>query len=188
MEPVLPTFLAAFLAEWGDPTQLLTVLLVTRFPDDRRVAIGIAAAALANGLLSAYFGTLVSGYVNFHALTLLIALALLFAGLGMLLPVKAPKLASYGSSSALVISFLGFGILAFGDKTQFVTMAIAASTHSLFLAGCASAAGVILANVPAMILGERLTVLLPIRRLRIAASSLLILAGCMCAISALQLI
>ena len=106
MEPVLPTFLAAFLAEWGDPTQLLTIALVSRFPGDRRVSIGIAAAALANGLLSAYFGTLVAGYVNFRALTLLIALALLFAGFGMMLPVKPPKLATYGSNSALVVSFL----------------------------------------------------------------------------------
>lgn len=188
MEPVLPTFLAAFLAEWGDPTQLLTIALVSRFPGDRRVSIGITAAALANGLLSAYFGTLVAGYVNFRALTLLIALALLFAGFGMMLPVKPPKLASYGSNSALVVSFLGFGILAFGDKTQFVTMAIAASTHSLFLAGCASAAGIVLANVPAMILGDRLTTLLPIRALRIGAATLLALAGCICVISALQLV
>jgi putative Ca2+/H+ antiporter (TMEM165/GDT1 family) len=188
MDALLPTFLATFLAEWGDRTQLLAVMLAVRFKGNPRVLMGIAAAAIANGVLSAYFGTLIAHYVNFRALTLLTAFALAFAGGAMVLPQKSPTLSSYGTESALVTSFLGFGILAFGDKTQFVTMAMAARTDSLLLVGLGAAGGVILANAPAVLLGEKMAEVIPMRIVRIGAGVLLMIAASISAISALRLI
>ena len=187
MDALLPTFLAAFIAEWGDRTQLLAMMLALRFNGSPRVLVGIAAAAIVNGLVSAYFGSLIADYVNFRAFTLLTALALAFAGGGMFLTPEPPKLATYGTDSALIASFLGFAILSFGDKTQFVTMAFAARTDSMLLAGLGAAGGIILANAPAVLLGSRMPEVIPMRIFRIGGGVLLLIAASIGAISALQL-
>jgi Ca2+/H+ antiporter, TMEM165/GDT1 family len=187
MDALLPPFVAAFLAEWGDRTQLLACLLAARFAAPRAVMAGIALAALANSLLAAFGGHLLADYINFRAITLMMALALLFAGVGALWPQRPPKLEGSGRAGAFLASLFAFGVLEFGDKTQFITATLAARADSLWLTGFAAAAGIVLASMPAVLLADRLSATIPLKALRIGVGLLFLLLGVIAAISALRI-
>jgi len=188
MDALLPPLVAAFLAEWGDRTQLLAILLASRFQRPRPILIGIAIAALLNSLLSAGGGHLLVPLINFRAITLMTALALLFAGAGALLPQKAPRLETKGAGGVLFASFFAFGVLEFGDKTQFITATLAARADTVFLAAIGAGIGVLLANVPTVLLADRLTTTLPVRTFRLFAGLIFLVAGTITALSSLRLI
>lgn len=188
MDALLPPFVAAFLAEWGDRTQLLACLLAARFAAPRAVLAGIALAALANSLLAAFGGHLLADYINFRAITLMMALALLFAGVGALWPQRPPKLEGSGRAGAFLASLFAFGVLEFGDKTQFITATLAARADSLWLTGFAAAAGIVLASMPAVLLADRLSATIPLKALRIGVGMLFLLLGVIAAISALRIV
>lgn len=188
MDALLPPLVAAFLAEWGDKTQLLAVLLAIRFRRSNAVLIGIAAAALLNCLLAAFAGSLIAGLITFRAMTLMTALALIFAGAGALLPQKPPKYESRGTGGAALASFFAFAVLEFGDKTQFMTTTLAARADSIWLAGIGAAVGVTSASVPAVLIAERFSAVLPLRAIRSGAGLILLMAGLLTAVSALRLI
>ena len=187
MDALLPPFVAAFLAEWGDRTQLLAGLLAARFGAPRSVLAGIALAALANSLFAAFGGHLLAAYINYRAITLMMALALLFAGIGALWPQRPPKLEGSGRAGAFLASLFAFAVLEFGDKTQFITATLAARTDSLWLTGFAAAAGILLASIPAVMLADRLSATVPLKAIRIGTGALFTLLGVIAAITALQL-
>lgn len=187
MDALLPTFLAALLAEWGDKTQLLAALLATRFRDRRAVLAGIAAAALANSGIAAAGGRLVADLINFRAIGLMVALALLAAGAGGLLRQKPHRLADHSRFGAFATSAAAMFVLEFGDKTQFLTFAFAARADSLVLAAGGATAGILVAAVPAVMLGERFSAL-PLRAIRLGASCLFLIVGAILALGALRLL
>lgn len=187
MDSLLPPLVGTFLAEWGDRTQFLVILLAARFGGSARMLAGIAAAAILNSLLAAFGGKLIAEIINFQAITLMMAIALLFAAAGGFWPQTAPKLAGAGTAHAMWISFFAFGVLEFGDKSQFLTATLAARSQSWWLAGLGAGAGIILANVPAVILSEKTGDILPLRAIRLGASVLLLIAAAISAIFALRL-
>lgn len=188
MDALLPPLVAAFLAEWGDKTQLLAVMLALRVRRVNTVLIGIAAAVLLNSLLSAFAGSLLAGLITFRALTLMTGLALISAGVGALLPQKPPRLETRGAGGVLFASFFAFGVLQFGDKTQFVTAALAGRANSIWLTGFGAALGTMLAIIPAAMMAERLSAVLPLRAIRTVSGSVLLIAGAVVAITALRLL
>lgn len=185
MEALLSAFMAAALAELGDKTQWLAFALAVHFRRNGAVLAGIAAAAIANAAIAAAGGILVAPMLNRHAATLLLALALVFAGVGAFLPQKRPavggwKLGAFGTSLA------AFFVLELGDKTQFLTFAIAARSPMPVLAASGAAAGVIAAGAAALTGSafERL----PLKGMRRGVGVLLTLLGLIAAVSALRLI
>jgi len=187
MDALLPPFVAAFLAEWGDRTQLLACLLAARFGAPRAVLAGIALAALANSLLAAFGGHLLADYINYRAITLMLALALLFAGIGALWPQRPPKLEGSGRAGAFLASMFAFAVLEFGDKTQFITATLAARADSLWVTGFAAAAGILIASIPAVLLADRLSTLTPLKAIRIGTGALFTLLGAIAGITALRI-
>lgn len=188
MDALLPPFVAAFLAEWGDRTQLLAALLAARFGAVRPVLGAIAVAALATSLLSALAGSMLADLINFRAITLMTALSLLFAGVGALLPQRPAKLESRGAGGAFFASLFAFAVLEFGDKTQFLTATLAARADSLWLPAFGAAMGILLAMVPAVVMGDGLASRLPLRAIRRSSGVLFLLLGAIAAISALRLV
>ena len=187
MDGLLPAFLAAALAEIGDKTQLFAVLLASRFGRPGTVLGGIAVAALVNSVIAAMGGGLVAGMINFRAITLLLALALLSAGSGALFRQKQPAVGIYERLGPFAASAIGFFILEFGDKTQFLTFAIAAHAQMQLLAAVGATAGVVLASAPAVALGVALPATLPVARIRMAVGILFLLVGAIVALGALRL-
>jgi putative Ca2+/H+ antiporter (TMEM165/GDT1 family) len=188
LEPLLTSFIAAALAEWGDKTQLLAVALAVRYRSAGPVLAGIALAALLNALLAAAAGLLVHGYIALRAISLLIALALAFAGIAGLMTSKEAKMGETWKTGPFLTSLGCFFLLEFGDKTQFLTFAIAAQFNSLALAAAGATAGVAAASVPAVLLADQLPKTVPLRAIRIGAAILFLLVGVIVAVNALRLV
>ena len=188
MDALLTTFLAALLAEFGDKTQLLAVALAARYRKAGAVLAGIAVAALANNLLAAAGGMLINNMITLRAISLLLAVALLFAGVAGLIRQRDPSdMGSTWKTGAFVTSAACFFLLEFGDKTQFLTAALAAQYDSLLLAAAGATVGVVAASCPAVILAERMPEVLPLKPIRIGIAVLFLLVGFLVAISALRL-
>lgn len=187
MEPLLTTFIAAGLGEFGDKTQLLVVALAARYGRPGAILAGVAVAALANSLIAATGGIVIHDMITLRAIALLVALALLFAGVGSLISLR-PRVSVTGwKTPAFITAAGGFFIAEFGDKTQFLTAALAAQYDSLPLAALGAAAGIVIASAPAAVLGPRLGELLPLTAMRIAAACLFLVVGFIVAVSALRL-
>lgn len=187
MDALLPAFVAAFLAEIGDKTQLLAALLAIRFVRPVPVLAGIAVAALANALIAGAGGALLSGHVAHRPLTLLLALALIAAGAGAVWRQKQPEVGIYDRLGPFAASAVAFFILEFGDKTQFLTLAIAARAQAPLLAASGAAAGVLLAAAPAVALGRALSTAVPLGRIRLGIGIVFLLVGVATALGALRL-
>lgn len=188
MDALLTTFLAAVLAEFGDKTQLLAIALAARYRKAGAVLAGIAVAALANNLLAAAGGVLISGMITLRAISLLVAVALIFAAIAGLIRQEDPsEMGSTWKTGAFVTSAACFFLLEFGDKTQFLTVALAAQYDSLLLASAGATAGVVVANLPAALLANRMREAVPLKRIRIGISALFLFVGFIVAVNALRL-
>lgn len=188
MEAFLPALIAAFLAEWGDKTQLLVIALSAKYGRPGQLLAGVALAAAFNTALSAAGGWLIADSINYRALSLLAALAFLFAGAGALFRAKAPAVATDWKTGAFATALFAFALVEFGDKTQFVTAALSARTGAPVLAAVGATLGVVAASVPAAVLGNRLPRIVPVARIRVGVSILLLIAGIWMAASALMLL
>lgn len=188
MEALLTTFIAAALAEWGDKTQLLVVVLAARYRRPLPILAGVAVAALANALIAAAGGIFVHDYIFLRAASLLVAVALLFAGVGGFLGGKSPDLGDVGKAGPFVASAASFFVLEFGDKTQFLTFALVTQFDALALGAAGATAGVLAASVPAALLGEAYPRNFPLRPVRIAIACLFLVVGLIVAVHALKLV
>ena len=188
MESLLTSFVAAALAEWGDKTQLLVVALAVRYRRPLPILIGVALAALLNAGLAAAGGVVVNAMVALRAISLLVALALVFAGVAGLIGSKPVRMGENWRTGPFVTSFGCFFLLEFGDKTQFLTFSIAAQYDSLLLTAFGATAGVLAASLPAALAGDRLPRIAPLRAIRIATAILFLLIGCIVAVNALRLV
>ena len=188
MEPLLTSFVAAALAEWGAKTQLLVLALAGRYRRPLPILLGIALAAIANSLISAYAGYFIHDRVPLRALALLTALALLFAGAEGLFPAKRKPMGEGWRTGAFLTTAACFFLLEFGDRTQFITAAIAARFDTIALAAGGAAAGILVSSVPAAVLGPQLAKAVPLRVIRVGAAILFLIAAFLVAINALRLV
>lgn len=188
MDALLTSFIAALLAEFGDRTQWLVIALAARYAKPRPILAGVGLAALVNSLLAAAGGVVVNAIVVAWAVSLLVALALVFAGVSGLIRQKQADMGATWKTGAFVTTALCFFLLEFGDKTQFVTGALAARFDSFALAALGATAGVIAASVPAALLADRLPSIVPIKPIRIGIAAVFLLLGFIVAINALRLI
>ena len=186
MDVLVPAFIAAGIAEWGDKTQLLVAFLVARSARAGTVFLGLVLAALLSSAAAAYAGDLVAATIPPRAAGLILAIALLFAGLAGLIMRRTPRLGSERVPllAATIILCLAAEL---GDRTQFLTFGFAARFDSPALAAAGSAAGIIAAALPALALGPAIRTALPMRALRWIGAALFLGAGFVVAIYSLGL-
>jgi putative Ca2+/H+ antiporter (TMEM165/GDT1 family) len=187
MDALVPAFLIALLAELGDRTQLLAMALGERYRKPGAVIAGIALAAILNMGLAGAIGMEVAAYIPHRPVQLFTGVALILAASGALFSVKAPPTVETWKLGAFLSSAGAFFILALGDKTQFVVGALAAGSGYPWLAAAGGAAGVVVGNAPAVVLGDRWPEIVPLRWLRPGAGALLAFAGIVLVILALQI-
>jgi putative Ca2+/H+ antiporter (TMEM165/GDT1 family) len=188
LETLLPAFIAALLAEWGDKTQLVILVLAARYAKPGPLLVGVAVGALASGLFASFAGTMIHGTVTLRALSLLLGIALVFAGASGFLARKTPDYAATLAGPAILAAALGVFLAEFGDRTQFITFALAAHGNSLLLPAFGAAAGVFVANVPVVLLGPALTKAVPIRAIRAGGGVLFLIFGLIVSLNALRLV
>jgi putative Ca2+/H+ antiporter (TMEM165/GDT1 family) len=188
LDALLTSFVAAALGEWGDKTQLLVIALAVRYRRPLPILAGIFVAALANSLIAAFGGTFVHAMVTPRAASLLVALALVFAGVAGLIRPKAYESAGTSRAGPFLVAAASFFVLEFGDKTQFLTFAIAAQFNAFALAAAGATVGIIVSSVPAALLGEGLAKAVPLKGLRLGLGALFLAIGLFVGISALRLV
>jgi Ca2+/H+ antiporter, TMEM165/GDT1 family len=188
MDSLVPAFVVAALLEIGDATQLLAILLGKRFAKPAPVLAGIFVAALGNLGLGAAAGTLIALEINHRAILLMTGLSLILAGGGAPFRVKQPEPVDGWRLGAFASSAGAFFILALFDKTQFVAATFSAAWGQPVVTAIAMAAGVTVANAPAVLLGDRWRTVAPLRAIRIGIGLLLVVVGISVAFDALGLI
>ena len=152
------------LAEMGDKTQLLALLLAARFRKPWPIVWGILVATLANHALAGVLGASVTTFLGPTTLRWLLGVSFLAMAAWMLVPDKledeeqdmAPKFGVFGTT---VVAFF---LAEMGDKTQIATVMLAAQYQSWVWVVAGTTLGMMLANAPVVWLGERITRLVPL--------------------------
>lgn len=185
MEALVTSFVAALLATWSDKTQLIAAVQAGRTGRPLPVLAGLALALAASNLVAALAGLYIAQTINVRAQTLLLALALLFAGASGLIRRRPPKAAT--ARLPLLATFILCLAAEMGDRTQFLTFALAGRFDSVAFAAAGATAGALAACLPALLLGERLQEATPFRALRYAGAALFLVTGFIVAVQALRL-
>jgi putative Ca2+/H+ antiporter (TMEM165/GDT1 family) len=146
------------LGEMGDKTQLLAMLLAAKFRRPLPIVAGILVATLANHALAAAVGGWVAQAIGPQMLRWVIGVGFLAMAAWMLVPDQVQAGAAQGGPSWGVFgtTVLAFFLAEMGDKTQIATVALAARYNELVAVVAGTALGMMLANVPAVLLGERI--------------------------------
>jgi Ca2+/H+ antiporter, TMEM165/GDT1 family len=185
MEALVLSFVAAFLGTWGDRTQLVAAALAAATRRPWRVFAGLALAALLSNVAAAFAGVWIAATINIRAMTMMTALALLFAGISGFIPRKAKE--SAAPRWALPAAFILCLAAEMGDRIQFLTFALAGRYDSAPLAAAGATAGLIAACLPALALGDRFREVIPLRTIRYAGAALFLVTGFIVAVKALQI-
>lgn len=186
MEPLFVSTLVVALAEIGDKTQLLAIVLACRFRKPLPIIAGILVATLANHALAALAGYWLSSLLQGVWFKALIALGFLAMAAWALIPDKEDEDAAERSSrlGVFATTVISFFIVEMGDKTQVATAALAARFHSVLLVAAGTTLGMMLANVPAVLLGEKATKVIPLRYVRWATAVLFAVLGVLALVQA----
>jgi len=153
------------LAEMGDKTQLLSLVLAARFRKPWPITFGILAATLVNHAGAAAAGAWITAQLGPDVMRWILAASFIAMAGWMMIPDKldedeAPKGHRFGVFGATVIAFF---LAEMGDKTQIATVALAAQYHPLWAVVAGTTVGMMLANVPVVFMGDKLTRRLPIK-------------------------
>jgi putative Ca2+/H+ antiporter (TMEM165/GDT1 family) len=188
LDALLTSFVAAALGEWGDKTQLLVIALAARYRRPLPILAGVFVAALANSLIAAFGGALVHDMIVPRASSLLVAVALIYAGIAGLIRPKPYESAGTSRAGPFLVAAASFFVLEFGDKTQFLTFAVAARFDAFALAAAGATAGIMFASVPAALMGDQLPKAAPLKGIRLGLGALFLAIGLLVALSALRLL
>ena len=140
---------------------------------------------MASSVVAAIAGLWIAATINIRAMTLMVALALLFAAASGLIRKQHGETAP--RRFLLPAAFILCLAAEMGDRTQFLTFALAGRFASAPLAAAGATAGIAAACLPAAMLGERLQAAVPLRAIRYAVAALFLIAGFIIAVKALQL-
>jgi putative Ca2+/H+ antiporter (TMEM165/GDT1 family) len=173
------------LAEIGDKTQLLALLLAARFRKPVPIILGILVATLANHAAASALGSWITRVIDPQWLRWGLGVSFLAVAAWMLVPDKVDdvKDGNTGRYGVFGITFVAFFLAEMGDKTQIATVMLAAKYQSVWAVTAGTTLGMMIANVPAVLLGDRVVTRLPVAWVhRIAAAvfgvlGVLVLAG-----------
>jgi putative Ca2+/H+ antiporter (TMEM165/GDT1 family) len=181
METILVSTLVVATAEFGDKTQLLAILLAARFRAPVPIILGILAATLFNHALAASFGWYAGDFLPGDALRWVLAVSFLAMAIWMLQTDRLDRPpAMFDRFGAFIATLLAFFIIEMGDKTQIATIALAARYQSVVVVTIGTTLGMMIANIPAVYLGEIAARKLPLNWMRrIAAAIFFIMAAAM---------
>ncbi len=153
------------LAEMGDKTQLLSLVLAARFRKPWPICAGILVSTLANHAGAAAIGEWLASLLGPDVLRWIVGLSFIAMAGWIMIPDKlddeeAATPPRFGVFGATIIAFF---LAEMGDKTQIATVALAARYTNLVAVVAGTTLGMMLANVPVVFLGDKLTRAVPIR-------------------------
>ncbi len=160
------------LAEMGDKTQLLSLILAARFRRPWPIVWGILVATMVNHALAGAVGASVTAWLGPQALRWILGGSFLAMAAWMLIPDKiddddAPSSPRHGVFLTTVIAFF---LAEMGDKTQVATVMLAAQYHAWFAVVAGTTLGMMLANVPVVWFGDRVMRRVPVRAVHVVSA------------------
>jgi putative Ca2+/H+ antiporter (TMEM165/GDT1 family) len=178
MEAFLISLSTVTIAEMGDRTQLLALVLATRYRKPWPILAGVLCATLANHLVAGFIGTHLGNYLTPSRLDLVVGISMVLMALWTLKPDKlGERDAEPRRAGAFTATLIAFFIAEIGDKTQIATMALAAAYASLAAVVAGTTLGMMLANGPVVFLGAAFSKRLPLKAIHIGASLLFLALG-----------
>ena len=166
------------LAEIGDKTQLLAFILAAKFRRPLPIIAGILIATIANHAFAGALGTWITSLLSPETLRWVLGLSFVAMGIWTLIPDKFEeddaKLARLGVFGTTLVAFF---LAEMGDKTQVATVALAAQYQAFFAVVAGTTFGMMLANVPAVLLGDRIADRMPVRLVHGIAAAIFIVLG-----------
>jgi Ca2+/H+ antiporter, TMEM165/GDT1 family len=184
MEAFLVSLSSVALAEVGDRTQLLSLMLAACYRKPWPILGGIVLATLANHLAAGAIGILLAHWLTPVVLDSIVAVGLLAMAAWTLKPDKADENFECSNRNAFVYTLTLFFLTEIGDKTQIATTALAAAYGNLLAVVAGSTLGLFLANAPVVFLGNAFASRLPLKAIRTAAAALFALLGIVFAVRA----
>ena len=180
MDALLTSTALVALAEMGDKTQLLAMLLATRFRKPLPIIVGIFFATIVNHFLAALIGHQVAGLLQSQWFRYAVALSFIAMAAWTLIPDKIDEdapLKAPSKAGVFVTTLVAFFLVEMGDKTQVATVALGARFDNVFAVTAGTTLGMMIANVPAVLFGEALSRKVPMRALQIGAALLFLALG-----------
>ncbi|MFN6933634.1 MAG: TMEM165/GDT1 family protein [Tsuneonella sp.] len=167
------------LAEIGDKTMLLAIVLATRFRRPLPIIMGILVATIANHAIAAFLGEAVAGLLDGEWFRYAVGAGFIAMAAWTLVPDKldddeSPAPSRFG---AFLTTLVAFFIVEIGDKTQIATIALGAQFRDVAMVTAGTTAGMMLANVPAVFLGHRIVEWVPLKVVRSIAALMFLAIG-----------
>ena len=179
MEAFLVSAGVVALGEIGDKTQLLALMLAARFRKPVPIIAGILVATLANHALAGFLGNLVRGWLAPGVLRWVVALSFFAVAAWALKPdtlddTEPPPVTRWGVFGVTVVAFF---LAEIGDKTQVATMVLAARFDALAAVILGTTCGMLIADVPVVLIGNTAATRIPFKAVRIVAALLFAALG-----------
>ncbi len=178
MEAFLVSLSTVALAEMGDRTQLLSLLLATRFRRPLPILAGVFVATLVSHALAGVIGALIGHALRPALLDAAVGISMIGMALWMLKPDEVDGDDRTRTQQGVFLTTLvAFFIAEIGDKTQVATVALAAGYSNLPAGGAGTTCGMLAANAPAIFLGNALAGRLPMRAIRYTTTAFMLGIG-----------
>ncbi len=165
-------------AEIGDKTQLLAFILAAKFRRPWPIVWGILAATLVNHGLAGALGAWLTSLAGPQVLRWVLGVSFIAMAIWTLIPDRFDegdaKLARHG---VFLTTLIAFFLAEMGDKTQVATVALAAQFHAFIPVVAGTTLGMMLANVPAVFIGDRLATRMPVRLVHGIAAAIFAVLG-----------
>jgi putative Ca2+/H+ antiporter (TMEM165/GDT1 family) len=167
------------LAEIGDKTQLLALLLATQFKKPWPIILGITAATLLNHGLAGFLGTWITSLLSPSILRWILALSFLAMGVWALIPdhIETKEIQLGRRWGVFVSTCLTFFLAEMGDKTQAATVALSVHYANALMVVLGTTIGMLLIDVPTVWLAHRLAAKIPMRLVHRMAAIIFFLLG-----------
>jgi putative Ca2+/H+ antiporter (TMEM165/GDT1 family) len=166
------------LAEVGDKTQLLSLVLAARFRKPWPIVAGILVSTLLNHAAAGAAGAWITTMIGADTMTKIVGVSFLAMAAWILVPDKLDEAGAQRNLGGIFVTTATlFFIAEMGDKTQIATIVLAAQYHPLWQVVAGTTIGMLLANVPVVWLGSRFATKLPLRAARVAAAVLFAALG-----------
>jgi putative Ca2+/H+ antiporter (TMEM165/GDT1 family) len=166
------------LAEIGDKTQLLAFILAAKFRKPLPIILGILIATLANHALAGAVGSWITSLMEPHTLRWVLGISFIGMAIWTLIPDKFDegdaRFANFGVFGTTLVAFF---LAEMGDKTQIATVALAAQYNAIISVVAGTTLGMMIANVPAVLLGARIAHRLPVRLVHGIAAAIFAILG-----------
>jgi putative Ca2+/H+ antiporter (TMEM165/GDT1 family) len=186
MEAFLVSITPVALAEMGDRTQLLSLVLAAHYRKPWPILAGILLATLANHSLAGVIGVWFGKFLSPALLDATVGVSMIAMALWVLKRDSLDHRDPANPRGAFVATLIAFFIAEIGDKTQIATVALAAGYSNLGAVVAGTTSGMLLANVPVVFLGKAFASRLPLRAIHYGASGLFAVLGAVFIIRALM--